>query len=114
VQRSALPDKRRRKLLSLFTGSLVGWVLVIAEILGWPVLIAQFGDFESAQPAREQLPPAIFLMALFGIPIAAIARFLVGWPIWEIADRIGATRAWHGMILGAATGALIVLGLTAL
>ena len=103
---------KRRKLLGLLAGALVGWAFITLRVLGWPML-ALVGDPSFAETAR-QLPAALFLMMMFGIPLAVVAGFFVGWPTWAIGDRFGATRAWHGMILGAATGAMIVAGFTVL
>jgi hypothetical protein len=104
----------QRKLLSLLAGSLVGWAIVSAKWLLWPLLVAQFSDSESTALARAQLPAATFLFVVYGIPLAAFVSFLAGWPVLEIADRMRAHRVWHGMAFGAVTGVIIVVGFTTL
>lgn len=103
---------RRHKFQGLLAGALVGWALVTARMLVWPALV-HLGDPSFVDMVR-QLQSALAVMIVFGIPIAMIAAFFVGWPMWGIADRLNATRAWHGLMFGAATGAVIIAGSTVL
>lgn len=111
---------KKQKILGLSSAALVGWALITLIDIGWPSVDQILFMWIFDRTPRHQTPwetfrTGILIYAAFGIPIAIIGSFVIGYPIWRCAERRGFSSYVDSMKLGALTalilgGAGVIIG----
>lgn len=103
-----------QKAVGLVVASLVGWLLITSQALGWPfvelsVANTFFGK-DADLPSWGQTARWMYLYAILGLPIALIVCFAVGWPMWILAEKKVFRSLSDAAELGARVGFIIGAG----
>jgi hypothetical protein len=94
----------RQLVLACLIGSLVAWGMIVI-----PLAVLQLWDRAFSFDGWQQAGGVVVLLGLFGIPIALLLGFLVGFPAMKLANRLGRNRYRDALAFGAATGLAIAL-----
>ena len=79
--------------------------------VGWPAVTtsfaARFLDYQGYVPNPQSYLNAVVLYAIFGIPLALVVCFAVGFPAWRFAETRARASKVDAMIVGAGTGLVV-------
>lgn len=113
-----MPDGELRlttwqKTRGLFAAAIVGLLLTILTDVGWPVFMTWFADqylgYTGYVAPFSQVWAWVVLYAIFGLPVALICCFAVGFPVWNSAERKGLRTFGDAFRFGARCGLIISL-----
>jgi len=97
----------------LLAASIVSWALLTFLSVGVPIIVVHvveaFDDHGSFAPSLFQIFTLLVLYAAYGIPIALLACFILGFPIWKYAEARGLRTPRDATKVGAVVGLLIGL-----
>lgn len=105
------PRARRHWGHALFTASLAAWISFfgVALIFGTAQNLVRWVSGTGSGETYALATLAMF--AIFGIPVVLIASFATGVPALILAEVFKLSLWWQAASMGAAVGALILLGL---
>ncbi len=105
---------RWQKTRGLLAAAAVAWALTTLVDLGWPILRLWFAttflQYDGYVPPPAQVVSWIELYAIFGLPLALIVCFAIGFPAWRFAEKRGLATRLDAVKVGAVVG--FVVGLT--
>ena len=102
-----MPWRRRlaRCAFGVGTAVMTGWLTIVVGLAIYGISARLTGQMaESGTPLG-----AAFVFGFFGAITAAPLTFLIGAPIWLLADKGGLNRPRHGAVAGALIGIAISL-----
>lgn len=103
----------RQMAVGIFVAALIAWLLTVATDIWLPVGEAIFRKnvlgYRGRIPELAQLWGITTLYAVFGIPIALVVSFAVGFPVWRYMDAKGLRSSGDAIRAGAFAGLIISL-----
>ena len=107
------PRARRHWGHALFAASLAAWIWFfgVAVIFGTAQNLVRWVSGTGAGSGETYPLATLAMFAIFGIPVVLIACLATGVPALILAEVFKLSRWWQAASMGAAVGALILLGL---
>jgi hypothetical protein len=103
----------RQMAFGIFVAALIAWLLTVASDIWLPageaIFRKNFLGYRGRIPELAQLWSITTLYAVFGIPIALVVSFAVGFPVWRYMDAKGLRSSGDAIRAGALAGLIISL-----